>query len=144
MARRVIDANIGIALVVPYAYSPRVASSWAIWQAGQDDLLTPGLWRYEVVSGLWRAMLARYVNPARLQPALDELFNLGVQEVEPTLDLHRRAVAWAERLQHGSTYDAHYVALADQLGVELWTADQRLTNRCRQLGIDWVRSIHED
>jgi predicted nucleic acid-binding protein len=39
----------------------------------------------------------------------------------------------------GATYDAHYLALADYLGGEFWTADRRLAKVVqRELG--WVNS----
>lgn len=36
------------------------------------------------------------------------------------------ALDLAERLSLSATYDAHYLALAEWLGAEFWTADQRL------------------
>lgn len=43
--------------------------------------------------------------------------------------LHHRALEIANRYDLSATYDAHYVALAESLGCELWTADQRLLRR---------------
>ena len=39
--------------------------------------------------------------------------------------LHVRALESATDLQQGAVYDAHYLALAEDFGCELWTADQR-------------------
>ena len=38
-----------------------------------------------------------------------------------------------------ATYDAHYLALAEHLGVELWTADTRLVNALLPFKLDWVK-----
>jgi predicted nucleic acid-binding protein len=50
---------------------------------------------------------------------------------------------WASRLEQSKAYDGFYLAAAGQVGAELWTADQRLRNRARQLGVSWVHLIDE-
>jgi len=42
---------------------------------------------------------------------------------------HFQALALADALDLAATYDAHYLALAEHLGCELWTDDQRLMRR---------------
>jgi len=39
-----------------------------------------------------------------------------------------------------AVYDAHYLALAERLGAEMWTADRRL---CQAVGaaLPWVRLV---
>jgi predicted nucleic acid-binding protein len=49
-----------------------------------------------------------------------------------TQDAHRDALRLARRLGLRSTYDAHYLALADDLDCEFWTADERLYNAVRE------------
>jgi predicted nucleic acid-binding protein len=51
--------------------------------------------------------------------------------------LHRRALALAEHLELSAAYDAHYLALAERLGTEFWTADQRLGNAMSSI-LPWV------
>ena len=41
-------------------------------------------------------------------------------------DLQRATVRLAERLALSASYDTHYLAVAERLDVELWTADRRL------------------
>ena len=64
-------------------------------------------------------------------------------EVEATLETHRRALGWAARLQATVAYDAQYLALAEQTGAEFWTADKRLADRAHQAKISWVKWIQE-
>jgi predicted nucleic acid-binding protein len=56
-------------------------------------------------------------------------------------DLHREAMATARELSRPAAYDAHYLALARRLGIELWTTDSRLAQTCREHGLDWVHPI---
>ena len=56
--------------------------------------------------------------------------------------LHERAWELAARFNRPTAYDSHYLALAEMLGCEFWTADQRLFNAVRdELG--WVRWLRE-
>ena len=43
-------------------------------------------------------------------------------------NLYDRALQIADQFNLGAVYDAHYLALAQLLGCDLWTADQRLIN----------------
>lgn len=67
--------------------------------------------------------------------ALDRFFALPV-ELRPRVEasaesLHRAALSLAERFDLAATYDAHYVALAEILGCDYWTADQPLLGQLR-------------
>jgi predicted nucleic acid-binding protein len=58
-------------------------------------------------------------------------------------EVHENALRWAERLGHSRTYNAQYLAVAEQWGLPLWTADQRLVNGARQVGVTWVHWVGE-
>ena len=55
---------------------------------------------------------------------MERLLASGI-ELRETHDLHRRALLLAGRLRQNAVYDAHYLALADTLHCELWTADAK-------------------
>ena len=55
-------------------------------------------------------------------------------------ELHTRALDLAECFSLPAAYDAHYLALADWLGAEFWTADLRLA-RVVQDELPWVRVL---
>jgi predicted nucleic acid-binding protein len=43
--------------------------------------------------------------------------------------LHERALLLADDYKLPAAYDGYYVALAENLGCDLWTADERLLRR---------------
>ena len=57
-------------------------------------------------------------------------------------NLHVRAVQLASLLKQSAAYDAHYLAVAESIGCELWTADERFY-RAASPSIDNVRWIGE-
>jgi predicted nucleic acid-binding protein len=140
----VIDANLplGVVLVLPYA--SQATTKIDQWQDAQVRMLAPMLWEYEVVSGIRRALATRSLTATQATFALRRILGLGVECLPPTTVLHERALHWAEQLRQSKAYDAHYLALAEQMGCEFWTADERLFNNARQLGLTWVRWIGEE
>ena len=54
--------------------------------------------------------------------------------------LHQEALKMANLYNISATYDAHYLALAERLQVELWTADRRLFNSVSK-SLSWVKLI---
>ena len=44
----------------------------------------------------------------------------------------------AKRFNRPQAYDSHYLALAEMLGLELWTADERLYNAVKD-ALPWVK-----
>jgi len=114
----VVDASLVAAIILPLPYSDQVARSIAIWQRAGQALLAPLLLEYEVAAVL-----------------------RDIHCLPPTVRLHEQALRWAQRLGHSKTYDAHYLAVAEQEQVDLWTADRRLVNGARQAGVPWVHWI---
>jgi len=139
----VVDANFSLGQVLPLPYSRDVVRRMGVWQGEQPRILVPSLWEYEVVTGLRRACVQGLLRVDAVQETLDELLGMALQVLEMTAERHRRALVWAERLGQARAYDAQYLALAEQTEAELWTADERLRNRARQVGASWVRWVGE-
>ncbi len=139
----VIDANVAVALSIVLPWSSQARCRVAGWQETRTGILAPTLWQYEVVSALRKAWQAGLLTPDEAGHALTSLFSLGVQFVEPDLELHRAALRWASRLGQAVAYDAQYLALAERIGATLWTADRRLFDRARECGAKCVQLISE-
>jgi predicted nucleic acid-binding protein len=69
--------------------------------------------------------------------ALQLALAFGIEYLEP-VDFYLRAFELADRLERPVAYDTHYLALAEHLGCEFWTADERLVNAV-QGALPWVK-----
>ena len=56
-------------------------------------------------------------------------------------NLHLKAREIAIRFNLPATYDAHYLALAEWMEVDLWTADIRLVNALKSFKVKWAKGI---
>lgn len=86
------------------------------------DLAAPDLVDVETVAVLRKRWLAGAISDGRFAAALDDL-EAVVLDRYPALPLVQRSYQLRADV---TTYDAMYVALAEALGCELLTGDQRL------------------
>jgi len=137
----VIDASLAVFGVLKTPQSStaeRVLNHLA--QRGCEPF-APGLWWFEVTSVIHRYRFAGLLPDALAYQALELLTTgLGVQQVNVPA---RSAFDWATRLRRKAAYDGFYLAAAEQLGAELWTADRALANNARQIDINWVHWMGE-
>ena len=61
----------------------------------------------------------------------------------PDEDQNLKAFEWTLRIQRASAYDSYYLALAQSLDCEFWTADKRLYNVLEDEQLEWLRYIGE-
>ncbi len=139
MSGVVIDANLAIALVMPLPYSESAASKIQNWQREGTPVVVPGLWGYEVASALRKAVMVERITMEEAETALSELWSLGIKEVPATLELHRNSLEWANLIGQTVAYDSGYLALAEKLELEFWTADRTLAEGARASGAPWVK-----
>ena len=136
----VVDANITVWTVIPDPYGWGKARMRRVMQG---EVIVPGLWVYEVTSVLYRHARSQPEGETWLEQTLPPLLALADEIVHPDPELALAAASWAKRLGQAKAYDAFYLALAERLGAEFWTGDQRLYNRARQIGADFVRWLGE-
>jgi predicted nucleic acid-binding protein len=136
-----IDANLGLALVLPLPYSPKTESRIGSWLEEGRRMLVPLLWEYEVVSALRKAESLGVISTDRITECVRELWALDFERIPPSPNLHNRAIEWSRMLGQSKAYDGQYLASAEWAGADLWTADGRLAEQARRFGAEWVYSI---
>lgn len=137
---QVVDANLALALVLATPYSDRAQVLWERWASAQAVVFAPDLWAYEVTSALRKAMVITGMLLPEAEARLETLVQLGIRLVPPTPSLDRSALRWASRLEQTVAYDAHYLALAEALACEFWTADGRLAAQLAP-EVPWVHWV---
>jgi predicted nucleic acid-binding protein len=137
----VIDANLAVYSVLKTSQSLMAAHALEQLVQSGSQPFAPGLWWYEVTSVIHRYRFANLISDSTAYAALELLTHeLGIQIVDVPM---RSAFDWATRLRQKAAYDGFYMAAAEQLGAELWTADQALFNNARQIGVSWVHWMGE-
>ncbi len=133
-----VDATLVIRLVADPA-DETVHQCWEQWAAGGRNLAAPSLLYYEVANALYRYQALGLMGAPSVRMALKAALALPLHLYgEP--ELHPRALDLAERFSLPAACDAHYVALAEWLGGEFWTADRRLAHAVRH-ELPWVHLV---
>ncbi len=139
----VVDASVVVNVLLAQQYSIQAEQCLDGWKSRGEPLYAPMHWYAEVVSALRFAVFKRKLHPKDAEALVDLLPRIGVQVVDPSPALLKSALRWAERLSQRKAYDAQYVALAEQLVAELWSADQRLVNALQAQGASWAHWLGE-
>jgi len=126
----VVDASFALKLVLPEDYSERVRQMWESWIRSGIDTSAPYLLAYEVVSVLRNKVFRGELSPEEGEAALLAIEAQGIRllHVEGL-----EQVAWdlAKEFNRPAAYDTSYLALAQILDCEFWTADAKLKNAVR-------------
>lgn len=103
---------------------------------GVSKLVAPSIFSYELINGTITALKRGRISQENASTSLLNLLLVPVDLHPPPLD---RTFALA--LEHQlSAYDSSYVALAERLGAELWTADRLLYDTVMP-SLQWVKWI---
>jgi predicted nucleic acid-binding protein len=137
----VIDASFTFRYFVPGPDQQIARSQVKFWEQRNVELRAPTLWAYELTSTLVKAVHFRQMEQQEAKVVLSLVFIFPVKLVVPDDELSHAAYDWSLRLQRAQAYDSFYVALAQSLGCELWTADQRLYRAVNQ---PWVHYLGEE
>ncbi len=132
-----VDSSLALKLFLPEADSQRAQNLWERWMEMDAEIVAPPLFLFEVTSVLCRKVTRDLLTLEEAQ----QIFSL--LQGEPWRfaylpGLHERALTLAVRFRQSQVYDAHYLALAEAMACEFWTADERLY-RAVAGELSWVR-----
>jgi len=135
----VVDASLVAMWVLREPHSRLALALAADWAQAGVVAAAPHFMLAEVSSALYKRVRRGELGLAEAQEALDVVLGFGVR-LEEGPGLHQRALSLAHRLNRPTPYDAHYLALAESLGCEAWTGDERLYNAVHPQ-LPWLRWI---
>ena len=135
-----VDASLVVRLVTKPGNYP-LRDQWIAWEKTGMRFTAPGLISYEVTNAVYQYGKQGLMDGATIRATLAAALSLPISlSTDP--ELHRHALQLARRFSLPAAYDAHYLALADRLGAELWTLDRRLA-RAVEGEFSWVRVWQE-
>lgn len=134
-----LDASVIIRLML-IPDDGAIQELWNSWHTQGYRLVAPTLLYHEITNALYQQEKNELLSAEFIGDALDFALSLPIQLVGDVA-LHQRARELAVQYKLPATYDAHYLALAERLNVELWTADARLFNTVQSYGVEWVKLV---
>ena len=135
-----VDASFLVRLVTSH-HDARPKSMLEAWIDQRRQLAAPTLLYYEVSNALHLYSRVGQLDQEGVLKALAVVLALPVQ-LHGGPELHRSALIYASRHGLKATYDAHYLALAESLQADLWTADRRLA-KAVQKDLPWVHCLDD-
>jgi len=142
MSYLVIDANLAIKSIL--SESDSLSAFWVKVDVENLTLCAPRLWMSETTSAIRSLVFQKALSANEAEKILRTIHGLRVEIIDEDDDLSLRALELAGKLGQAKAYDAFYLALAEKMVVDFWTADERLYNRChKDLKLTWVHWIGE-
>lgn len=124
----VLDANILIAYGLSDEPLHAQAMQFLKYCAGSITYIhAPQLFRSEITAVMRKAVYVQRLSHSHGSSILANLLVYPIQYHEDDRLLHR-AYELADKFNRPRAYDSQYLALAERLNCEFWTADERLFN----------------
>ena len=120
----VVDASLAVKWLVQEERSEEARAMARSWEGQGTRTVAPAFMPVEVTNALHRRVTRDEMSVEEAAGLIRVLLASGLELHQPPL-LYGRALELASLLRQGAAYDAHYLALSDILGCELWTDDEK-------------------
>lgn len=120
----VVDASLAFKWLVEEVDSEKADSLAEVWNDGGIQTVAPYFMSAEVTNILRQRVRRGDMSVEEGLCLIQKLLLSGI-ELYHSMDIHLRALELASELGQGAAYDSHYLALAELLDCEMWTADER-------------------
>ena len=135
----ILDASLVVKAILP---NPQLEACQALIAAlGTAQLISPALWLYEVSSAFVKSVHFGQLTSDEAQAAIRQALALGVELIPPDETQSLLAMRWAQKLQRASAYDCFYLAIAEALQADFYTADKRLLNALQDANLPWLHGL---
>lgn len=132
-----LDSGVVLKLVLPEADSKKAKGLWQSIVLSRQRPVAPLLFPFEVTSTLRKRTYRGDIHENYSLASLRQILSLEIK-LTTFNDIHEQAWQLAKQFNRPAAYDSHYLALAEHLDCEFWTADQRLYNAVHEK-LSWVR-----
>ncbi len=139
---KVVDASLALKWFVDEEDSDKARALSRDWLDSGVRIIAPYLMLAEVANALHRKVEDGHLALESATEILESVDNSEIEFSNPP-SVHAGATRLAGRLRQGAVYDSVYLALAERLDCELWTADRRFHRAARSAFPDLVRWIGE-
>lgn len=141
----VVDASLAAKWLVNEVHTEKALALARSWARSGVQPVAPYLMPVEVANALFQRVTKGQVSLQIATRLLESLMDSGI-ELRGPAGLHSKALELASRLRQGAVYDAHYLALAEMLDCELWTADKRFYEAIRRVyqRAKWLGTFSEE
>ena len=119
----VIDASLLVKLLVIESFSIQARQLFDHWEGMGIRMAAPDFIHAEVASALYKKIPAGMISIDEAMELMSEFYRMDIS-INRSNQLHRRAMELALELGQRMPYDSHYLALAESLNCDFWTADQ--------------------
>jgi predicted nucleic acid-binding protein len=139
MKRAVVDASVILKwYLLDEVHGEQALALLQKCTARELEILAPSLLTYELMNGLMIAGRRARLDQNTISLSFSGFMSLGITFYD--ISFFANKILQYCRLYGRSVYDSSYLALAEQEGVELITADERLFSAV-QKDLPWVRWI---
>ena len=122
-----VDASAAVKWLLPEEYSDEALALYEDCYRAGTLIAAPPHFPVEVTNAIRRRVARHLVTHAEGKEILETFAQFQARLVIPP-NLYREALDLAEAFNRPTVYDTHYIALAQILGCDLWTADEALLN----------------
>ena len=138
----VVDASLAFKWLVKEERSDEARSVARSWEGRGVRTAAPHFMPVEVATALHRRVTESELSVEEAVELVEVLLASGIELHDPP-DLYGRAIELASLLSQGAVYDAHYLALAETLDCELWTADEKFFRAASPAGrnVRWIGEL---
>jgi predicted nucleic acid-binding protein len=135
----VIDASLAAMWAVPEDYSDQALTLANQWAEENTRLIAPCLMLTEITNVFYKRVVRREMDLTTGIAALHVVLEFGI-EIREEPGLHSRSMELSHQLKRPTTYDCHYLALAEIHNCELWTGDERFYNSFKETmhQVKWI------